>query len=250
MDPTKRFSDRVQDYVKYRPSYPDALIDYLIAYTGIPETATVADLGSGTGIFSGLLLERGFQVFGVEPNTKMRRASVSNLSDFPAYKAVNASAEKTTLDDQCADLITAAQSFHWFDVEKTRAEFARIAKPGAYAALIWNERTPEDPFQQRYEQLLENHVDAYAESMHLNIGEDLIRSFFQDAEVHFVSFDNQQMLDLTALKGRLLSTTYAPKHGQHNHSRVMSGLEDIFAEYHTNGAVAFRYNTNAFISRL
>ncbi|MBT5876977.1 MAG: methyltransferase domain-containing protein, partial [Candidatus Latescibacteria bacterium] len=111
MDPTKRFSDRVQDYVKYRPSYPDALIDYLIAYTGIPETATVADLGSGTGIFSGLLLERGFQVFGVEPNTKMRRASVSNLSDFPAYKAVNASAEKTTLDDQCADLITAAQSF-------------------------------------------------------------------------------------------------------------------------------------------
>ncbi len=73
--PTKRFSDRVENYVRFRPSYPPEVIGVLESECGLSMNSRVADIGSGTGILSKLLLDRGYAVVGVEPNREMREAS-------------------------------------------------------------------------------------------------------------------------------------------------------------------------------
>ena len=61
MNPVDRFSDRVGDYVKYRPSYPNAAINRVLEGFLPPQTIA-ADIGAGTGIFTRQLLERDLDV--------------------------------------------------------------------------------------------------------------------------------------------------------------------------------------------
>src|SRR5579885_3110804 len=129
-DPTRRFSDRVENYVRYRPHYPDGVLDVLRTETGLTPTAVVADVGSGTGISAKLFLRNGNLVLGVEPNREMREAAERLLSDYPHFTSVAGTAEATTLPDRSVDYAVAAQAFHWFDHDRARHEFARILHPG------------------------------------------------------------------------------------------------------------------------
>lgn len=131
----QRFSDRVQDYTRYRPSYPPALLDHLAHY-GLQPGAVVMDAGSGTGILSELLLDRGATVYAVEPNSPMREESVRRLGTRSGFHAVPATAEETGLPESSIDLITAAQAFHWFDVTATRSEWTRVLRPGGRVADV------------------------------------------------------------------------------------------------------------------
>ena len=124
-DPTKRFSDRVENYVKYRPGYPPALLDCLRQVCGLTPAAVIADVGSGTGILSELFLKNGTPVFAVEPNDDMRQAAELRLGHYPNFASVAGTAETTMLSDRSVDLVTAGQAFHWFDVSQAKAEFAR-----------------------------------------------------------------------------------------------------------------------------
>src|SRR5258706_250994 len=136
---TQRFSDRVDNYIRYRPGYPAEVLDLLRERCGLTPQAGIADIGFGTGIFTRMLLENGNTVFGIEPNQEMREAGARLLSGFPGFRGSAGTAEKTTLENQSAEFITAAQAAHWFDREPARREFLRILKPGGGLGLLWNE---------------------------------------------------------------------------------------------------------------
>ena len=111
-DPTRRFSNRVEHYIRYRPSYPPAVIDCLEREFGLTAAYVVADVGSGTGILTELLLRHGNTVFGIEPNADMRAAAERLLREYPAFRSIAGVAERTTLPTASVDWITAGQAFH------------------------------------------------------------------------------------------------------------------------------------------
>src|SRR6266436_8813720 len=109
-DSTQRFSDRVENYIRYRPSYPPEVLETLRVECRLSPAATVADIASGSGIFTRLLLENGNRVYGVEPNREMREAAERLLAGFPSFTSVAGTAEATSLADQSVDFATAAQA--------------------------------------------------------------------------------------------------------------------------------------------
>src|ERR1700744_1650569 len=151
-DSTQRFTDRVADYVKYRPSYPRDVVSFLHETCGVAPDAQVADIGAGTGISARLFLDAGHPVIAVEPNLAMREAANAWLAPYENFRSVAGTAEATTLEDASVDLVIAAQAFHWFDPVATRREFARILRPQGHVALFWNSRLLDrSPFLAGYE---------------------------------------------------------------------------------------------------
>ena len=249
--PTKRFSDRVADYVRYRPSYPVEVIDTLRREADLGPGTQVADIGSGTGIFSALLLPHCGRVYGVEPNDAMRAAAEQQFAGNPRFVSVPATAEATTLPDASVDLLTAAQAFHWFDAAACRHEFARILKPKGTIALVWNEReVSTTPFLAGYEALLHRHATDYAQVNHVNTDASKVAEFFAPAGFTMAHFPSEQKCDFDALKGRLLSSSYAPKAGHPNHEPMLDDLRNLFDEYASDGRVTLLYSTNLYFGRL
>lgn len=241
-----RFSDRVKDYIKYRPSYPKALLDFMEKNLGLGPSTQIADVGSGTGIFTQLLLERGASVFAVEPNSEMRHAAEELLGKNPRFKSIAAPAESTTLPSHSCDLVTAAQAFHWFDVAKVKLEWKRILKPSGKVALIWNDRKDSaTPFLRDYENLLQSYGTDYKEVKHRNTEETgALERFFSSYEIF--QCENEQIFDFEGLKGRLLSSSYAPAPGHSQHEPMMKALRKIFDSHHDEGWVRFEYETKMF----
>ncbi|MFI4979975.1 MAG: class I SAM-dependent methyltransferase, partial [Nevskiales bacterium] len=163
MKSTERFSNRVDDYARWRPGYPAELTTWLMVECGLKSGDAVADVGCGTGLFTRDLLLQNLAVRGVEPNAPMRHAADHYLGDFGvAFSSHDGSSEATGLPDASVRLVTAAQAFHWFRPVPTRAEFARILVPGGYVALIWNVRREDTAFLRGYEALLRDHAPEYA----------------------------------------------------------------------------------------
>src|SRR5215470_1934422 len=206
-----RFSDRVDDYVKYRPGYPPQVLEVLKERCGLSSKSVVADIGSGPGNLARLFLENGNEVFAVEPNQEMRGAGQQLLGHYRQYHSIEGSAEDTHLASGSADFIAAAQAFHWFDWARAKAEFKQVLKPGGRAVVLWNDRRLESsPFQKDYEELLLQYGTDYAQVK--NEGRaalDAIGQFFS-GRFETVSLDNSQFFDFVGLKGRLLSASYAP----------------------------------------
>ncbi len=212
--PTERFSSRVENYIKYRPSYPQSIIKLLKSECNLTNDSIIADVGSGTGILSKLLLQNGNWVFGIEPNIEMRNAGDRLLNHFPQFTSVAGSGEATTLDDHSVHIVAAGQAFHWFDREKARTEFTRILKPNGWVALIWNDRrTSSSAFLRAYEWLLLDYGTDYKEVDHKRIEKEAIRVFFGSEQFKTMTFENSQVLDYEATKGRLLSSSYVPESG-------------------------------------
>ncbi len=140
IDPAQRFSSRVDNYIRYRPSYPAAIVDTLERECRLTPEWVIADVGAGPGNLTRLFLDNGARVVGVEPNREMREAGERLLRGYPTYTAIAATAEATTLADTSVDLVTAGQAFHWFDQTRARQEFARILRAPRWVALVWNER--------------------------------------------------------------------------------------------------------------
>ncbi|HEY6302939.1 MAG TPA: class I SAM-dependent methyltransferase [Terriglobales bacterium] len=254
--PTARFSDRVEHYVRYRPGYPAAVLDLLRVACGLRPSHIVADIASGTGVFTRLLLENGNSVFAVEPNTEMREMGIQQLECFqsPQSKArlvsVAGTAEETTLGSASVDFITAAQAAHWFDLPRARAEFVRILKPEGWCVLIWNERrTASTPFLREYEQLLLTFGTDYKEVRHERTT-DVIHGFFAPAPHQERGFDLRQQFDYEGTAGRLLSSSYAPLEGHPSHAPMMQELQRIFAVHATDDMVEFEYNTRVYYGKL
>ncbi len=249
-DSTRRFSSRVENYVRYRPAYPSAVLDLLKKECGLTAASVVADMASGTGIFTRMLLENGNRVYGVEPNADMRRAGEEFLRAYPQFTSVAGTAEATTLADHSVDLITAAQAAHWFDPERARSEFIRIGRPGGCTVLLWNERrTGSTPFLRAYEQLLVEHGTDY-QDVRSERTTGQIETFFAPSRFQVRAFDYHQDFDYPALEGRLLSSSYTPQAGDAGHMPMVRELRRMFDEYQVNDRVTFEYDTRVYYGQL
>jgi SAM-dependent methyltransferase len=244
---TERFSDRVEEYARYRPSYPDALFQLLT--TKVPLPATAADIGSGTGILTDQLLRTGYQVIAVEPNGSMRKAAEQALASRPAFRSVNGTAEETGLPGQTADLITCAQSFHWFDRTKCRIEFSRILRPNGLIALIWNDRAQNDMFMKEYDEVLTKFVPEYPSYSHRRVWPPDIEAFFSVNGFELFKFPNHQSLTRTEFLGRLISSSYVPLSGEPGHEELVAACNELFDKFVENGLVRFVYETQVYLGR-
>jgi SAM-dependent methyltransferase len=246
---TSRFSDRVTEYVKYRPDYPKEVIDLLQRRCGLTIHSTVADIGSGPGNLARLFCENGNRVFAVEPNAEMRNAGQELLGAFPNYYSVEGTAEDTQLPSGSVQFVTAAQAFHWFDWERARNEFRRILAANGWVVLIWNERvTNSTAFLRDYEHLLLEYGTDYKEVRHERSYKNIDLFFTQGYER--VQFENRQVVNFDGLRGRLLSSSYVPGVDHPQRQSMLHRLESIFNKHQLEDRVAIEYEVRMYFGHL
>ena len=250
MNSVTRFSNRVDDYVKYRPSYPPEILNPLRSNCGLTEKSVIADVGSGTGLLSSVFLNNGNKVLGIEPNELMRVRAESAFKSVPKFESIAATAENTSLPEASVDFVVAGQAFHWFDRGAARREFVRILKSEGWVMLVWNARKIDaSDFLQAYESLLLRYSNDYSAVRHEN-AESGLAQFFAPQQMFTATFDNVQRFDYEGLKGRLCSSSYAPSAGNPVFETMMAELRDIFEKYNENGLVNFEYDTKMFYGHL
>jgi SAM-dependent methyltransferase len=249
MDSTRRFSNRVADYVKFRPTYPEAVFDTLVARVppGLPRSA--ADIGSGTGIFSRGLLARGFELYGVEPNPEMRAQAEQALGGEPRFHSRSGRAEATGLPDRCVSLAVAAQAFHWFDPRQCRSEWQRLLVPGGVVGLVWNQRQLGSEFMQAYEAVMQR-LPEYDQVSRWQRDAATIAALFGEGEFETLEYGNHQIFDWPGLRGRVLSSSYVPKSGELGHEELMIELQRSFSAHERAGSVQFDYVTRLHVGHL
>lgn len=248
-DPTQRFSDRAENYARYRPGYPPEVLDCLRMECGLTPSAVIADIGSGTGILTEMFLRNGNIVYGVEPNEAMRAAAEAALASYSGFRSIHGRAEATTLPDGAVDFVTAGQAFHWFDAAAAREEFRRILRPGGYVALVWNARLiKDDPLMSAYEQTLSDFGMGYHCVTHRSHDRDLETLFQGRAQKRI--FTHARKMDFTTLWGGFLSASYAPGAADPAYEPMHRAMRRLFDEHEVNGFITFLYETNLYYGLL
>ncbi len=253
-NPLNYFSDRGEDYEKYRPIHPSSAIDTILAGLNTPELV-VADIGAGTGIGSRLLANRGIRVLAIEPNADMRASATPHeLVEFLA-----GTAEKIPLDIASVDLVVSFQAFHWFDFIKSLREFHRILKVNGRLALIWTMWDEKDFVSKRYSRLIWEASKDQGRAQPRIQPITLLKAFryqlfwqglwlpyFSNLHRHWYSY--HQELDLAGLIGLARSQGFVPKEG--------AALEKLIlqlSEFHNRfsdeqGKVRLAYRTSLYLA--
>jgi len=243
-DPTQRFGARADVYARARPAYPQEAVRALAQELALPAGSSIVDLGCGTGLSSEAFLRSEFRVVGVEPNEAMRVHAARLSARYPDFVVVDGRAESTGLDSACADLVIAAQAFHWFDVEAARTEALRILRRPALAALLWNDRrTDGSEFARGYEQLLLRFGTDYLEVQRRHAQGDRLARFFGHANWRTIVFAHSTPLDFDTLADRLNSASYVPPPADPRHGAMMQALRELFAATVHAGAVHMEFET-------
>jgi SAM-dependent methyltransferase len=250
-DAKNRFSNRVADYLRYRPRYPAGVLDLLQMHCLLTPAQAIADIGSGTGFLAELFLKNGNAVFGVEPNREMREAGEEYLAAYPRFTSIDGSAEATALGDASVSFVTAGQAFHWFEPASTRREFDRILRPHGWVAIVWNDRsTAEDSFAQAYEDLLQHFGTDYSRVKDSYPQIEHMRTFFGHDKFLTRELPNFQVFDREGLRGRLRSSSYAPAEGDPNFAPMLAELDKLFDEYQQAGQVRMEFSTWIYLGQL
>lgn len=248
-DSVERFSNRVANYVKYRPHYPRAVLDFFKSELGLSADSVIADIGSGTGISSKLFLENGNTVYGVEPNVKMREAAEELLGSYSNFRSFDGTAENTTLADDFVDFVIAGQAFHWFDLGKTKPEFKRILKLDGYIALMWNERQLDTTdYLREYEAFLIEYSKDYEAVRHDRFDAEVLNDYFENG-ISIKTFPNEQVFDFDGVKGRLLSASYIPSEDDARYPEMIEELKILFAKHAQNDRITVLYDTNVYYTK-
>jgi SAM-dependent methyltransferase len=249
--PAARFSDRAEDYAKYRPHYSPEVVQALQQACDLRPEHLIADVGCGPGLLAEIFLDNGNRVIGVEPNREMRRAGENYLAAYPNVSMVDGSAEFTTLPDASVDFVVAGQAFHWFRPDETRIEFARIVKPGGWAVLVWHDRNVDStPFLRAYEAFIRCHSIDYEQVTHKYLASyAALERFFAPNQMQLIQQRNQQQLDFDGLHGRLLSSSYIPKSGEH-YEAILRALPQLFSSHAAGGHVVLHYDTKIYFGHL
>lgn len=240
MNPRERFTNRVDDYAKYRPSYPTAIVAAILDGFVAP---VVADVGAGTGISARLLAQAGARVLAVEPNAEMR----AKIEVRTGITVVDGSAESTTLADSSVDIMTAFQAYHWFEPDSVLVEARRILRARGRFAAVWNHRDRTDRFTGAYESI----VDRYDESggdidrtrRSGTVLDDLRRHGWQNPRV--VTASHRRALDWETLIGAARSSSYLPKSGT-AYETMERELHRLFESW--PAPPEFIYLTDAYIA--
>ena len=251
IDSKKRFTDRVEDYVKFRPSYPTDIIAFLEENALLTKSSVIADVGSGTGLLTKIFLENGNKIFGIEPNKEMRMAGEKFLKQYDNFVSINGSSEETTLIDESIDLITAGQAYHWFNIEKTALEFKRILKQSnkENIVLIWNTRTDKTEFNRAVERIIKKFSNDYEHVSHTQ-DKNKDQNIFFNTVFKRKTFPNYQELTFDGLLGRLLSSSYMLKKTDERYPTFENELKKIFTCYEVNGTILLDYETELFYGKL
>ena len=211
-------------------------------------TSVIADIGSGTGIFTKLLLDEGYHVNAVEPNDAMRTAAEKELSAYKNFTSVKGMAEDTGLPEKSANLVVCAQAFHWFNNEPTRHEFKRILKDDGCAALIWNNRvTDADEFSIAYDNLLKSDSVDYNKVNHQNVNDIDFKAFFRAGKYTLTKYPNVQVFDEAGLIGRAFSSSYVPAPDTNAGKQFLPLLKALFAKYQEAGTIKIHYQTEIYL---
>jgi ubiquinone/menaquinone biosynthesis C-methylase UbiE len=247
MNPQGRFSDRAQDYAKYRPSYPSEAINCILE--GLDTFGLItADIGAGTGISSRLLADRGVQVMAIEPNAAMRQVAQAAQA-HPLVEFLDGSAENTKLPDNSVDLVTCFQAFHWFNPEPTLREFARILQPEGRIALVWNDRDLDggDRFTCEYDYIITQASNNSPIHSRLD-GKSItfIKSFFPLVSQQIFAY--QQALTQDSLIGIAMSASYIPQEGK-AYQELVENLTNLHQKYYDEqNLVYLKYNTSVYLT--
>jgi SAM-dependent methyltransferase len=248
---TTRFSDRVEDYIRYRPHYPVEILDILAAKCSLSPESVIADVGSGTGILSRLFLENGNPVVGIEPNKEMREAGERLLSEYGRFTSLDARAESTRLPPQSMDFVIAGQAFHWFEASAAQKEFKRILKEDGCVVLIWNDRRVDSsPFLREYEAFLQRFAIDYAQINHRNTQHPEVLAQFFGAPYAEVVLENQQRFGIEGLLGRIHSSSYMPGPSHPQFAEMEAAARALFATHATGNQVTLEYDTRVYFGRL
>ncbi|MFJ5761988.1 class I SAM-dependent methyltransferase [Neobacillus sp. NPDC093182] len=251
MKPTDKFSGKAEVYSKSRPSYPNEYIDYLLSVNSLNETSRVADIGSGTGILTRQLLERGVSVLAVEPNDDMRTKAEQDLQPFEHFISIKGSAEETSLPDKCIDLVIAAQAFHWFDQDKFKLECKRILKQDAKVALVWNSRDFNSPLIKENAEIFKKYCpNFYGFSGGIGEGEEVFIPFFRSGEFEFKRFPNDLVMDFEGFLGRNLSASYSLKKSDKEYEFFVGAITNLFYKYSHNGKIVMPNYTRSYLGNV
>jgi ubiquinone/menaquinone biosynthesis C-methylase UbiE len=250
-DSAARFSDRAEDYAKYRPHYSPEVVQALHQVCALTPGHVIADVGCGPGLLAEIFLENGNRAIGVEPNREMRIAGERYLTGHSRFNMIDGSAEVTTLPDASIDFVIAGQAFHWFRPAETRAEFARILKPGGWAVLVWHDRNTEStPFLRAYDDFIRRHSTDYEQIAHKYVASyGALERFFAPNEMKIIQQSSYQRLDLDGLSGRLLSSSYIPKSGE-PYQAMLRELPQFFSAHAEDGCVLLEYDTKIYYGHL
>ena len=250
-DPTKRFSKTVENYEAFRPGYPSEIIDFLTDELSLQSASKIADIGSGTGKLTKLFLENGNPTFAVEPNKEMQLAAGTNFKTFSNFISIDGTAEQTTLKNNSIDFIVAAQAFHWFRPQETRAEFKRILKENGLVLLIWNKRIDgKSSFMKAYNDFLLEWATDYEATSLRKIDHAALTNFYTPNQFHQKDFYHFQTFDFEGLKGRYLSCSYAFDTDHPKHDSAINVLSSIFEQFQENGIVKMWYRTEVYFGKL
>lgn len=250
-NPTTRFSRTVEYYIRYRPTYPAALMDFLSSALNLTPPSIIADVGAGTGKLTELFLENGNQTYAVEPNLEMRQAAEQLFHHYNNFISIDGTAESTTLPDKSVDFIAVGTAFHWFEPAATRREFQRILKPNGFVLLLWNYRQNErSAFMQEYEDYLLEYSSDYKKVKEAYPVDAMFDLFFGKGNWQQVIFKNTQVFDFEGLKGRYQSCSYALEEDSPQFHNAMDALRVIFERHQQNGKVTHWYHTVLYYGKL
>jgi SAM-dependent methyltransferase len=243
------FSSKVAEYAASRPDYPAALFEALRMRANLVAGAVVADVGAGTGLLTHGLLRIGCRVVAVEPSPEMRGAADRLLGGIDGYRSVKGTAESIPLEAGSVHLITAAQAFHWFDVERARAEFLRVLRPEGQVALIWNDRITDDPVNLALEEIFAEFGGAKRAALVAHEERSNVPKFFGSATPIELSWAHGHRLDENGLLALVLSRSYMPGRGTPSGPAIEDRVRRAFRRFENGGAISVRYRTVAIIGR-
>jgi SAM-dependent methyltransferase len=247
-----KFTGKAGIYAKYRPAYPDEFIEYLYTHVGLSKDSVIADIGSGTGILTRLLLRRGSVVYAVEPNEDMRGTAERALSQYQRLISVNAPAENTGLKDSGIDFITVAQAFHWFDRERFKSECRRILKAAGKVVLVWNTRDSSSGLVMENDAINQLHCPdfkGFSGGMR-GMEPEEYGDFFKDGICEYKVFPNDLILDEAGFIGRNMSASYAPKTGAENYQPYIDALKRLFEKYSSAGTLRMPNLTRSYVGEV
>jgi len=247
---TGRFTGKSDVYRSARPGYPEELSKELQSLCSISENTRIADLGSGTGIFSKLLLDLGAEVIGIEPNSDMRLVAERDFAAIERFRSVDGSAEITNLPRDSVDMVAAAQAFHWFDIDRTILEIKRITKSEPVVALVWNQRDTSDAFQSAYDEKLRSIIPEYEHVVHTRIVERQIETLFLPESFGYREWGHSQVFDLEGFQNRMTSSSYVPSNADPIRVQLDREMLGLFQEFQQKGTVDFRYATKLYVGVL
>lgn len=239
----EKFTGKADVYEKFRPGYPDALIDYLYDKAKCDK---VADIGAGTGKFTRCLLRKPWSVTAVEPNDDMR----GFLSRLGRVSVVNAAAENTGLPFHAFGLVTAAQAFHWFDADNFKIECRRILTDNGCLAVIWNSFIEEGLAARQREICRKYSTDEkFARTGHVGKHEDSEEYFRCEyfSRCEKTEFFGERMFDRDSFIGETLSRSHAPQKDNADFDPFLNELNSAFDEFSSGGKAAVKCRTVCFL---